>query len=326
MRRFAAAILTATALACSADQPSAPPTDGDSPSPVPSSPVPPAGPIEGRLAFVSTREGAPHIYLANPDGTDIRRLTSATQSEFTPAWSPDGSQLAFASDDKNTYVINHDGSGLIQLPTGGTWPSWSPDGRRLLVGTQDGFRIVAADGSRENETLISLDSNSFTGLFSENVSSAWGASWSPDGGRIAFTAWTGWDFERAFVANIDGSNGRAFFPTGNVVWDECAPKWSPDGTRIALLSMVHGIAVVDMTTGKATSIASAGTTCWDGSFNRVAWSPDGKMLAITKRDPPWIQGRPTPTQTSSIEIIDLQTKSTRSLIPDAYDPAWTRDQ
>lgn len=322
MKRLAAAItLIAAVSACSADRASAPSHGAEPPSPVPPTPVP----LRGRLAFVSTREGAPHLYLANPDGSDIRRLTTATQSEFTPAWSPDGSRLAFTSDGGNTYVINRDGSNLIRIPTGGYSPSWSPDGQRLLVGTQDGLRIVAADGSGQNETVIKLDTKRFTGPFSENVSTVWGARWSPDGSRIAFSAMTGWDFERAFVINIDGSNGRAFFPTGNVVWNECGPEWSPDGSRIALLSMVHGIAVVDTAYYMATPIFSPGTTCWDGNFNRVAWSPDGSMLAITKRDPPWVQGRPTPTQTASIVIVDVQTRSARAVIPDAYDPAWSRE-
>ena len=329
MKRLAAAVLAAAVLACSADRTSGPSTPVGSPVPSnpanPPSPVPPNGPISGLLAFTSTREGAPHIYLASPDGTEIRRLTTATQSELTPAWSPDGARLAFTGDDGNTYVINRDGSNMIRIPTGGGWPSWSPDGRRLLIATENGLRIVAADGSGQNETEIELDLNRLTGV-SEGVGGPWEPSWSPDGSRIAFSAWTGYDFERAFVANIDGSSGGTFFRMGNVFWSECGPEWSPDGRQIALLTMVHGIVVVDMEYGTATSIFSPGTTCWDGTYNRVAWSPDGKMLAITKRDPAWIQGQPTPTQTSSIVIVELQTRNVRSVIPDAYDPAWTRDE
>ncbi len=329
MKRIAAAIcLTAAVLACSADRASAPslpiqPPSPIPPSPVPPSPVPPGGPLSGLLAFVSTREGAPHIYLANPDGSDIRRLTTATQSEFTPAWSPDGARLAFNSDDGNTYVINRDGSNLIRIPTGGGWPSWSPDGRQLLVSTENGFRVVAADGSGENESMIQLAPNAF----SESGMIPWAGKWSPDGSRIAFAAWVpGPDFTRAFVVNADGKNGRVFVRgPGNVVWDECGPVWSPDGTRIALLSGIHGVAVVEMETGMATPIVRPGTTCWDGDSNRVAWSPDGGALAFTKRDPPWIQGQPTPAQTVSIAIIELETRNIRAVIPDAYDPAWSRE-
>lgn len=341
MKRLAAAIcLTAAVLACSADRASAPslpiqppspiPPSPVPPSPVPPSPVPPGGPLSGLLAFMSTREGAPHIYLANPDGTDIRRLTTATQSEFTPAWSPDGARLAFNSDDGNTYVINRDGSNLIRIPRGGGWPSWSPDGRQLLVSTENGFRVVAADGSGENESMIQLAPN----VLSESGMIPYAGKWSPDGSRIAFAAWgAGMEIIRAFIVDADGKNDRVFvLGPGNATWDECGPVWSPDGTRIALLSGIHGVAVVEMKTGMATTVITAGTTCWDGnysienSFSGVSWSPDATMLAITKRDPPWVSGRITPTQTASIVIVDLQTRNIRAVIPDAYDPAWSREQ
>jgi Tol biopolymer transport system component len=336
MTRLASIILATAALACSADrslEPSLPvaPPSPVAPSPVPPSPVapdpiPPSGPISGLLAFVSNREGAPHIYLANADGSDIRRLTNATQSEFTPAWSPDGSRLAFNSDDDNTYVINRDGSNLIRIPRGGGWPSWSPDGRQLLVSTENGFRVLAADGSGENESMIQLAP---VAIFYSDII-PWAGKWSPDGSSIAFAAWTSYDIIRAFVVNADGKNSRVFLRgPGPSTWDECGPVWSPDGTRIALLSGVHGVAVVEMKTGMAKSVASAGTTCWDAnysiknSFSGVSWSSDGTMLAITKRDPPWVF--PTPPQTASIVIVDVQTRNIRSVIPDAYDPAWTRD-
>lgn len=316
--------LSAVALACSADRPSGPSNPVDPQSPTSPTPIQ----LEGRLAFVSTRDGAPHIYLAKPDGSDIRRLTSRTQSEFAPAWSPDGARLAFNSDDGNTYVINRDGSSLIRIPNGGGWPSWSPDGRRLMVGTEDGFRIVAADGTSDNEAVIHINATDLFGTFADRVTTPLEGKWSPDGSSIAFEAWvSGPDFVRAFVVDSAGRNGRTFLRgPGNLVWNECGPEWSPDGSRIALLSMIHGIAIVDLATGLATPIVNSGATCWDGDYSRVAWSPDGRALAVTKRDPPWSLAQPAPLQTSSIVIVDVQTRAVRSSIPDAYDPAWTRDE
>jgi Tol biopolymer transport system component len=311
--------LAAAASACNPDGASAPSNVND-PIVGPSMKLP----LKGMLAFVSNRAGAPHIYLANPDGTDIRRLTSDTRSEVTPAWSRDGQRLAYVTDD-GIYVVDRDGSNRIRIPGDGSSPSWSPDGRSLLLSTPNGFKVVPADGSDQDTRLIAHDPYGFTGWFAWGVYPGVQGRWSPDGQRIAFYAYTDSDFGRVFMVDIDGTNGHSFFPGQNqLVWDECGPEWSPNGEQIALLSMIHGITILDLRTNVATPIAPSGTTCGDGNFSRVAWSPDATMLAVSKRDPPWIQGQRTPPQTSSIEIVEIQSRTVRAVIADAYGPAWSR--
>ena len=287
---------------------------------------------------MSTRDGKPHIYLANPDGTGIRRLTDATEPEYTPAWSPDGTRLAFNRDD-GTYLINKNGSGLVRLPNGGKWPAWSPDGKRLVVATENGLRIVAADGSDEPPREFKIASNGATASISHGggFSTIYSPSWSPDGTQIAFAAWLYEDFIRSFVINVDGTEGRMFVRGNGVIWDECGPVWSPNGRSIALLGGVLGpgnslgVAVVDPSTGIHQPIVSTGTTCWDGLYGfqqtmgGVAWSPDGSTLAITTRTPPWILGMLTPpNQQPSIAIVNIDTREVNVVIPDAYDPTWSR--
>ncbi|HZJ01977.1 MAG TPA: Ig-like domain-containing protein [Gemmatimonadaceae bacterium] len=294
-------------------------------------PAPTTDALTGTLAFVSTRDGVAHIYLSNPDGSEVRRLTNSANAEYTPAWSRDGELLAFDTND-GTYVIRRDGSGLIHLPAGGGWPSWSPDGKKLLVSAAAGLRIVPADGSGENETSIDIKLSDIE---------PWDADWSPDGDRIAFGSWTSSDFVRAFIMNADGSNGRTFVgPVNNAIWDECGPVWSPDGRSVALLGGVFGgfmnfngllgifaVGIVDPATGVVHTIATTGTTCWDDSYGQkktmsgIAWSPDASALAITRRDPPWPTSE---VQRASIAIVDISTKEIRAVIPDAYDPAWSR--
>ena len=294
-------------------------------------------PLVGTLAFVSTRDGTAHIYLSNPDGSGIRRLTSSAETESTPAWSPDGQSIVFNRDD-GTFVVRRDGTGLVRLPVGGGAPSWLPDGQRLLVSTASGPRIVAANGSGENELLIGAKPPLPGYAFSDWP--AWGARISPDGGRIVFSQWTPSDIERAFLMNSDGSGVRTFIkPLNGVTWDECSPAWSPDGKRIALLGGIFGgqapmhaifaVGIVDPDVGTVTPILATGTTCWDSNSSApttsgVAWSPDGKALAITRRTPGWVQGQPTPkNQQASVAIVQIDTKEIRVVIPDAYDPSWT---
>ena len=75
----------------------------------------------GWILFVSDRDGDPcgwscrthEIYIMNADGSGLTRLTNYPGNDSSPAWSPDGSKLAFASErDGNleVYVMNADGS------------------------------------------------------------------------------------------------------------------------------------------------------------------------------------------------------------------------
>jgi Tol biopolymer transport system component len=74
----------------------------------------------GPIAFVTDRDGTEQIYLANADGSAVRRLTPGA----APAWSRDGQRLAFYRA-QEIYVINVDRSGLQHL-AGGWEPDWSP--------------------------------------------------------------------------------------------------------------------------------------------------------------------------------------------------------
>lgn len=67
------------------------------------------------------------IFVVNPDGTGLNRLTVSAKQDFEPTWSPDGSMLAFASfrSPAGIYTMNADGSNQAFL-TSGRQPSWAP--------------------------------------------------------------------------------------------------------------------------------------------------------------------------------------------------------
>jgi Tol biopolymer transport system component len=126
----------------------------------PASDYQPAWSSDGQtIAFVSERDGTPHIYLMDADGTNQRRLTKGDEPELGPAWSPDGQKIAFMLSESTTltniYIVNADGTNLHPLTneTAGynENPVWSPDGTMLAfwsdrTGNHEIF-IISPDGT-----------------------------------------------------------------------------------------------------------------------------------------------------------------------------------
>jgi TolB protein len=102
-------------------------------APTPTTPTP--TPAPGRIAFTSLRDGNWEIYVMNADGTGLTRLTNHHADDRRPAWSPDGTRIAFVSNrdlargnfNWEIYVMNADGTGVTRLtnhPDDDRWPDW----------------------------------------------------------------------------------------------------------------------------------------------------------------------------------------------------------
>jgi Tol biopolymer transport system component len=166
-----------------------------------------AGRVTGlpeRITFESSRDGVFHIYLMDPDGSNIVRLTDGPGAESDARWSPDGRRIAFTGwpeTGMDIYVMDADGSNLRRLtdhPGYDREPSWSPDGRRIaFTSDRDGnYNIYVMDADGSNLALL-------TDHPSEDETPAW----SPDGCRIAFVSSRDhWPEAHIYVVDVDGSN------------------------------------------------------------------------------------------------------------------------
>jgi Tol biopolymer transport system component len=179
------------------------------------------------------------IYTVQPNGSNLVQVSDGTRNVAYPAFSPDGTQLAFIGvESTSIYIANRDGSGLTNisgLPVNVPGVKWSPDGRKLLF---DNW------GQTYNADLYVFDLTTWTYAkltHQANQESYFRGVWSPDGTKIVCmhnpNRGTS-SYWRVCVMNADGSNPVDL--TADWTSDTANPVWSPDGRYILFASTQSG--------------------------------------------------------------------------------------
>ena len=195
-----------------------------------------------KIAFVSDRDGDAEVFVMNADGARVRQLTrnspsspeAADAADHSPAWSPDGSALAFVSlrdgGEPEIYRMEADGSEQVRLTRTEAWtsdfaPAWSPNGKYIVFSSDrvNVFNVevyrMRADGSDVRRLTRTAD-----GIDDDNP------EYSPDGTRIAFSS-TRVDGRRDLYTMTP--SGRDVRPLGgDPALDELTPRWTADGRRV----------------------------------------------------------------------------------------------
>jgi TolB protein len=262
-------------------------SSGDTPSVA----VAPSPPAAHEIAYASIDRD---IYLVQSDGTSKRNVTNNPAADDEPAWSPDGSQLAFVSDrggDPDIYVMNADGSNphvLAKLPGTQSAPTWSPDGQSIafIASTADGFLdIYKMDADGANVVRLTDD----PALDTAPV-------WSPDSQYIAFGSDRANGESEIFVMRADGTQQHSVSPHERT-WND--PDWSPDGQSIAYTAFRFehqasgssgGIGELHVVNADGTQPRNLSAGGIDGYHPR--WSPDGRQLVYWNLTPP-VAGGPS---------------------------------
>lgn len=215
-----------------------------------------------QIAFVSTRDGNAGIWVMSADGSGQRRLTRSRANDTAPVWSPDGKRIGFMCTVGTPRIVTEicvvgaDGRGRRELTTpsegDNLYPQWSHDSQLVLCTRSFGGYSVwslRADGGGQSlflaggaEAAYSPDGTRLAAIerpggrgrwalyvgrkrVSQATPSVDALEWSPDGGRLAFTAGG-----EIWVVGAGGGGERRLTRGGG---DSLSPQWSADGTSIA---------------------------------------------------------------------------------------------
>ena len=236
---------------------------------------PPAG-ARASLAQLDVYDFDYELAVVGLDGQGPRRLTRHRAFDNYPAWSPDGTRIAFVSDQHLTeaekrrsrwpppglFTMAADGRDVRRIATDLTvaWqpPAWSPDGRSLAVAAAIryvGSRTMAEgfwEFGAEDHALyvVPADGAGFVRL-SEAVS---GGAWSPDGTRLAFAKPEG-AVVALYTIAADGSDAQRVttIPRLRTLHGTHATRgwihtlaWSPDGSKLLYVCGVRQFCVVTL--------------------------------------------------------------------------------
>lgn len=189
------------------------------------------------IAFIGIQavtEGSVQIYSVDVMTGLAAQLTTAGGSSFSPAFSPDGSQIAYvyeSGDDADIYVMNADGTNVRQLTSNDANdfdPVWSPDGEQIAFASyEDGdaeIFVMNSDGTNKRQLTNNIEVDDYQ------------PAWAPTGSEIVYVSERDGDPE-ILIMNNQGTNVRQL--TNNSVVDE-QPYWLLSGRDIAFISRRDG--------------------------------------------------------------------------------------
>lgn len=244
------------------------------------------------IAFISSREGGPQVWLMNADGSNQRKLTSISTGASGVEWSPKGTHLIFSSevypdcadDDCNKKRDEEKEKSTVKarifekLPIR-VWDHWR-EGKVSHL-----FVIPTESGTPKDVTPGEYDSPPI------DLGSGHDYAISPDGKEIVYEKNTDLHVmvstnNDIWLADIDGNNARCITTENRAVDNQ--PVYSPDGKYIAYRAMKRPGYEADayslMLYDRRAKIAKSLTEGADRSVNEIFWSRDSKKIFFTAEE------------------------------------------
>ena len=238
-----------------------------------------------KIAFVATHDGKPQLWVMNADGTNRHVVSRLENGVGGFKVSPDGKKVVIVS----TVKYNRTAQDVYPDLTKATgrliddmmykhWDEWVTEIPHPFIADFDNYRLTNIKDIMEGERFES-PMKPFGGVES--------FAWSPDSRELVYVSRKKEGMEYALSTNSDLycynlESGETRNLTEAMMGYDTNPAFSPDGSKLAWLSMEHDgyesdknrIFVMDMATGEKTDL----TADWDYTADQFAWYPDGKKI------------------------------------------------
>jgi TolB protein len=178
---------------------------------------PAASPDGSKVAMILSKDGSPDVYVANADGSNLKRLTTGVE-DSSPCWSPDGQWICFATKIAGRRLLAKvpAGGGAVQVihTTGApnpTEPDWSPDNKWIAFTSQTSefdICVMPADGSTAPTVLVRGQA----------------PSWSPNSRTLIFSHSTGY-LQTLSVLDVFTKQVK---DVGRIAGSDSEPAWRKD--------------------------------------------------------------------------------------------------
>ena len=226
------------------------------------------GVFSTRIAYVNRQEKKFSLIVADSDGYNEQVVLAQNEPVMSPAWSPDGSHLAYVSFETGHAVVyvqslyTNQRVVLANFRGSNSAPAWSPDGKQMaLVLTRDGssqIYLARPDGS-------DIRRITFSGAIDTEP------NFSPDGQYLLFTSDRGGSPQIYRMPVKGGSTERLTFGEGA----NFSPRHSPDGKSFVFAHRNNGrfyITMQDFQSGQMSLLTEGG---WE---KKPSFAPNGKLI------------------------------------------------
>ena len=230
------------------------------------------GVFSTRIVYVNRQGKKFSLIVADSDGHNEQVVLTQNEPIMSPAWSPDGSQLAYVSFETGHAVVyvqslyTNQRRVLADFRGSNSAPAWSPDGKQMaLVLTRDGssqIYLSRPDGS-------DIRRITFSGTIDTEP------HFSPDGQYLLFTSDRGGSPQIYRMPAKGGPTERLTFGEGA----NFSPRHSPDGKNFVFAHLNNGrfhIAIQDFQTGQMSLLTEGG---WE---KKPSFAPNGKLILFAR--------------------------------------------
>ena len=235
------------------------------------------GAFSTRIAYVTKAAQRYQLWVADSDGENAQSALASPEPIISPAWSPNGSQLAYVSfESRKPVVYSHDVvSGkrrlIANFKGSNSAPAWSPDGRTMAVtlSRDGGSQLYAIDANGGEPRRLAQSSS----IDTEPV-------YTPDGKVIYFVSDRG---GAPHIYKMPSSGGNVERVTFNGSYN-ISPALSPDGRWLAYISRVSGafkLYVMDLSSGTASAITDT------SADENPSFAPNSRLIVYATQQ----QGR-----------------------------------